>query len=270
MQFEVSPARIDRFAATPLANLYRRNYIGAALSDAKFPKLAHPPLSEALIDIRLREDLSASILPRFQAPRNFPIAKEIRQGQFQLTANKDKPIQAEVVSEGILGRRYERDDGSEVLQLRRNGLTYSILRKYPGWEVLRDSAREAWQGFLAVSGSVNVSRLAARYINAINIPLGADYDEYLTTGPKVPKSVPQIVTSFLQRVLVPFEEEGATAIITQALEMPAPAVLDIDVFTECSMDGASSDIWSKLEKLRNIADRIFFSSLTDKVLKLYL
>ena len=241
-----------------------------ALSDRKFPKLAHPPLSEALIDIRLREDLPASILERLQAPRGFPIAKDIRQGQFQLTANKDKPIQAEMVSEEILGRRCEREDGSAVLQLRRNGLTYSILKKYSGWEVLRDSAREALQSFLAVSGPVSVGRLAARYINAINIPLGADYDEYLTTGPKVPESVPQIVTSFLQRVLVPFEEEGATAIITQALEMPAPAILDIDVFTECSLDGASPEIWSKLENLRNIADRIFFSSLTDKVLKSYL
>jgi uncharacterized protein (TIGR04255 family) len=136
--------------------------------------------------------------------------------------------------------------------------------------VLRKAARGTWQGFLAASGPVNVSRLAVRYINAINIPLGADYDEYLTTGPRVPKLVPPIVTSFIQRVLVPFEEESATAIITQTLEMPAPAVLDIDVFTECSLEGASADIWSGLEKLRNIADRIFFSSLTEKVIQSFI
>ncbi len=221
------------------------------------------------MDIRLREELPASVLPKFQAPKSFPVAKQIRQGQFQMKIDKDKPALAEVVAEGALGWRYERDDGSEVLQLRRNGLTYSILKNYPGWDVLREEARNAWREFLGVVGAVSVSRLAVRYINAINIPLGADYDEYLTTGPRVPKSVPPIVASFMQRVLVPFEEQGATAIITQTLEVPSPAILDIDVFTDCSLEGASIEIWSKLEKLRGIADRSFFSSLTEKVLESY-
>ncbi len=222
------------------------------------------------MDIRLREELPASVLSKFKAPKGFPVAKEMRQSQFQLKMDKDKPALAEVVAEGALGWRYERDDGSAVVQLRRNGMTYSILKNYPGWNVLREAARDAWREFLAVCGSVHTSRLAVRYINAINIPLGADYDEYLTTGPRVPKSVPPIVTSFLQRVLVPFEKDAATAIITQTLEMPATAaVLDIDVFTECSLEGSSDDIWSKLERLRAIADRIFFSSLTEKVLESY-
>ena len=236
----------------------------------EFPKLTHPPLSEVLVDLRLGEELPASVLPRFVAPKGFPVSKEMRHGQFQVKLEKDQPFQAHVLAEGTLGRRYEREDGSEIVQLRRNGLTYSILKNYAGWDVLRDAAHGAWQDFLAVSGPVNVNRLAARYINQIVIPLGADYDNYLTAGPRVPKSVPPIVTSFIQRVLVPFEEESATAIITQTLEVPAPAILDIDVFTECSLVGTSAEIWSRLDKLRNIADRIFFSSLTDKVLESYL
>ena len=236
----------------------------------EFPKLSHPPLSEALADIRLRDELPAAILSKFVAPKGFPISKEIRHSQFQVKVEKEKPILAEVLAEGTLGRRYEREDGSEVVQLRRNGLTYSILKNYRGWDMLKESTRKVWRDFLAVSGSVSVSRLAVRYINQIAIPLGADYDDYLTTGPRVPKSIPPIVTSFIQRVLVPFEQDSATAIITQTLELPAPAVLDIDIFTECSVEGSSADIWAKLDTLRNIADRIFFSSLTDKVIKSYL
>ncbi len=239
------------------------------MSEREFPKLTHPPLREALIDIRLHEELPASVLSRFEAPKGFPLKKGIKHGQFQLQAEPDKPFAAKVLTEEALGIRYEREDGSEVVQLRRNGLTYNSLKNYPGWEVLRDVARGEWQGFLAASGPVNVSRLAVRYINAINIPLGADYDEYLTTGPRVPKSVPPVVAGFLQRVLVPFEQDGATAIITQTLEMPALAVLDVDVFTECSLEGTSVEIWSRLEKLRNIANRVFFSSLTEKVIESY-
>jgi uncharacterized protein (TIGR04255 family) len=239
------------------------------LPEREFPKLPHPPLREALVDIRLREELPASVLRRFEAPKGFPLKKGIKHGQFQFQVEEDKPFAAKVLTEEASGMRYEREDASEVVQLRRNGLTYSILKNYPGWEVLREVARHEWERFLAISGPVNVSRLAVRYINAINIPVGADYDEYLTTAPRVPKLIPPIVSSFIQRVVVPFEEDRANAIITQTLEMPAPAALDIDVFTECSLEGASADIWSRLEKLRNIANRIFFSSLTEKVLESY-
>lgn len=223
------------------------------------------------MDVRLREDLPVSVLPKFKAPKNFTVAKEIRQGKFQFRlVDMDKPASAEVLTEELLGWRYEREDGSVVIQLRRNGMTYSILKNYPGWNVLREEARSTWRDFLAVAGPVNVSRLAARYVNAIDIPAGSDYDEYLTTAPRVPKLLPQIVTNFLQRVLVPVEADAANMIITQTLEMPSTsAVLDIDVFAECSLDGASADIWLKLEKLRSIADRTFFSSLTQKVIESY-
>lgn len=239
------------------------------MSDVIYPKLANPPLSEVLVDIRLRELLPPSVSNRFQAPTGFPTSKEIKQGQFQLRAEKDRPFKAEVVSEDILGQRYERDDVSEVVQLRRNGVTYSVLKNYKGWDVLRVAAEKTWQDFRTISGPTSISRLAVRYINSINIPIGADYDEYLTTGPRVPKTIPSVVTSFMQRVLVPFEEESATAIITQALEVPSPTVLDIDVFTECSLESSSNEIWPKLDRLRNIADKIFFSSLTEKVINSY-
>ena len=239
------------------------------MSEREFPKLTRPPLREALIDIRLRDELPGSVLPKFEAPKGFPVKRGIKHGQFQFQADADKPFAAKVLTEEALGVRYEREDGSEVVQLRRNGLTYSILKNYRGWEVLGEAARDMWRVFLLASGPVNISRLAARYLNAIEIPLGADYDEYLTTAPRVPKSVPPIVTSFMQRVLVPFEQEMATAIITQALETPGPAALDIDVFTEVSLEGASEEIWSRLDNLRNIADRIFFSSLTEKVIESY-
>jgi uncharacterized protein (TIGR04255 family) len=241
------------------------------LSETEFPKLTHPPLREALVDIRLREDLPVSVLPKFKVPEDFTVAKEIKQGKFQFKlVEKDKPAVAEVLGEEVLGWRYEREDGSVVIQLRRNGVKYSILKNYPGWKVLREEARSAWTEFLAVSGSVNVSRLAVRYVNAIDIPAGSDYDEYLTTAPRVPKLLPQIVTNFLQRVVVPVEDGAGNVIITQTLETPsASAVLDIDVFAECSLDGASADIWLKLEKLRSIADKTFFSSLTQKVIESY-
>jgi uncharacterized protein (TIGR04255 family) len=64
---------------------------------------------------------------------------------------QDKPAIAEVLGEEVLGWRYEREDGSAVAQLRRNGITYSILKNYLGWDVLREEARNAWEGFRSLT-----------------------------------------------------------------------------------------------------------------------
>jgi uncharacterized protein (TIGR04255 family) len=208
-------------------------------------------------------------VPKLKSLEGFPIIKQIKYGQFTFQLTKDQPAEAKVDTEEAFGQRYEREDGAEVVQFRRNGVTYSILRNYASWDLLRDAARNAWERFLAISGPLNVSRLAVRYINAIDIPLGADFDEYLTAGPRIPAPLPQVIARFIQRVEVPFADEHATAIILQALEAPTLGVLDIDVFSECSLDGASPEVWSILEKLRSIKNRVFFSSLAAKVLESY-
>jgi len=187
--------------------------------------------------------------------------------------SKDQTAKARVTTDEVLGKRYEREDGSEVVQFSRNGVTYSILKNYSSWDVLRDAARNAWQRFLAISGPVNVSRLAVRYINAIEVPLGADLDEYLTATPRIPTPLPQILNGFLQKIVIPFADDDASAIITQAMEGSTAGnisiVLDIDVFTNCLLEGASAEIWSRLEKLRSIKNRVFFSHLSPKGLNLY-
>lgn len=225
------------------------------------------------MDLRLRDELPSSFVPKLKSLEGFPVAREMKQGKFTFQLSKDKPAEAQVTTDEAFGQRYEKEDGSEVLQFRRNGVTYSILKNYTSWDMLRDAARNAWLRFLAISGPVNVSRVAVRYINAIDVPLGADFDEYLTAGPRIPTPLPQVLNGFLQRVVVPFEDDDASAIITQAMEVPTagniPVVLDIDVFGNCSLEGESAEIWSKLERLRGIKNRVFFSSLSQEVLKLY-
>jgi uncharacterized protein (TIGR04255 family) len=204
----------------------------------------------------------------------FTNPQPMKEGAFRFELPTDQPARASVDSEQQLGRRYDSKDEARVLQVRRNGMTLSILKNYTNWEALRDSARASWERYLEISGSVDVDRLAVRYINAIEMPVGDDYDKYLTTGPRIPRDLPQIVNNFIQRVEIPFTKEEATAIITQTLGQPVgskgSAILDIDVFCQCSLKGASPDVWSRLDNLRNIANGVFFSSVAPEVIKSYL
>jgi uncharacterized protein (TIGR04255 family) len=244
----------------------------------KYPQLARPPLREALVDIKLRDPLPAEWLKTLEhmSFSGFDSSHTIRQGGFKFMVPPDSgPATAVVESDEMLGLRYDRNDGTRMLQARRNGMTFSILKGYTHWEALRDSTRGMWAKYLEVAGHVHVDRLAVRYINAIEIAPGDDCDDYLTAAPRIPDGLPQVLNNFIQRVAVPFEDEGAVAIVTQTLgpppEGPAKnsAILDIDVFSQCSLEGSSTEVWLRLDNLRDIANRIFFSSVTKQVLESY-
>jgi uncharacterized protein (TIGR04255 family) len=249
------------------------------LRETKYPQLSRPPLREALVDIKLREALPVGWTAKLENAtfNGFANSLPMRQGAFRLELPQDQPARAMVDSEQLFGRRFNSSDESRVLQVRRNGMTLSILKNYTTWETLRDSARTSWGSYLELSGPVDIDRLAVRYINAIEMNIGDDYDKYLTAGPRIPPELPQIANNFVQRTEIPFAKSEATAIITQTLGSPAPgtagtgsAILDIDVFCSCLIKGASDDLWSRLDDLRDIANDIFFSSLTEEVLNSYL
>jgi len=246
------------------------------MPERAFPRLSRAPLREALVDIRLREQLPLDWVEKVNRMEfhGFESSEPMNQGSFRFEVPRDTPARASVTSVQPFGRRYDRSDGSRVLQVTRNGVTLSILKDYTNWDVLRAAAADAWNQFLDSSGPVGISRLAVRYVNGIALPLGKDYDEYLTAGPRVPPALPQIVNNFIQRVEVPFASDEAVAIITQTLGPSAAgmgdAVLDIDVYALRLLDGSSQEVWSVLDRLRIIANDIFFSSITEKLLESYL
>lgn len=246
----------------------------------KYPQLARPPLREALIDIRLRDRLPEDWGKRLESVqfRDFKVTHPLKEGGFRFEIPRDDaPASAKVLSAETLGYRYDRTNGTQTLLVRRNGMSLSILKNYTTWEALKEAANDLWTEYLRLSGSVQVDRLAVRYINAIEMTVSDDTDEYLTAGPRIPEKLPQILNSFFQRVEIPFLKEKATAIITQASGDRPPegssnreAILDIDVFCSGTFDGASPGIWITLDNLRDIANRSFFSSITKQVLDSYL
>lgn len=241
-----------------------------------YPQLARPPLREALIDFQISEELSLSfaenlkdgILPGFE-----PV-HPIKQGMFSFQIGATKPAAASVTKDEIYGRRYQTNDGARVVQARRNGLTYSILRGYSDWADIKNSTQDVWREYIHRAGNVTVQRIAVRYINVLELPIGfADFDDYLAAGPRVPSGVPQSITGFLCHVVIPFPDHGAIGVVTQALETPTqthiPVVLDIDVHKQVALNGNSLEIWSELDSLREVKNSLFFSFVTKKCLEAY-
>lgn len=238
-------------------------------------QLARPPLREALLEIRLAEMLPVSFAEELKSRdiANLKYVGPVKQGQFALQYGPTGAAQASVTQDELLGARFDSVERTRVVLLRRNGITCSIVGAYKNWAELRNWAQDIWRQFCGWTGDVVVHQLALRYINVVEVPVGQDFDHYLTSGPRVPRELPQFMAQFFERVVIPFSDIESQAIVTQATEPMSeghvPVVLDIDVQSRCQLAANDEAMWSRFNKIREVKNLIFFSYITEKALEPY-
>jgi len=246
---------------------------------AEYSLLRNAPITEALIDIRIkiRDDFDVHKLESLHEAisAQYPDKKKRHkwEGRFEFKKG-ETPVSAS--SETIDGYIFTSADGKQIFQARIDGFTFNKLKPYETWEAFRDEALRLW-GIYKGMLTPDITRVALRYINKFNIPLFPeplrDFNEYLTAAPIVPEGLPQGVSSFLTRVVINDPEIDAAAIITQAFEQLVdpkflPIILDIDVFKQRDVIG-EEDAWQTLEALRDFKNKIFFESITEKAKELF-
>lgn len=244
--------------------------------------LARAPLREALIDLQFERRLALEAIHSFERTLAGDVtqATDIWETQFGFEGpTPDRPPQSHA-RHAAIGRRLEFKDGPYVLQCRVNGFTLSRLSPYGDWSELRSRAAGLWHGFAAHARVESVDRIAVRYINELKLPLPfGDFEEFLTSPPRVPNEMPQAITGFLTRQIIPDEAKNCMTIVTQALEEPpiegptgttVTVILDIDVFRQAANEPAMSGrIWEALDVLRAQKNRAFFAYVTEKTVEMY-
>ncbi|MBU2621568.1 MAG: TIGR04255 family protein [Proteobacteria bacterium] len=245
------------------------------------PVLKNAPITEALIDIRVKLPATTdvkSIDLLFEKIKNqYPTRQELRVSEVSFVLKPDEdPVKASKLR--VNGYRYISADQKQIVQARLDGFTMSRLHPYTEWKDLRDEAKELWRFYKDITNPEAITRVALRYINNLNIPLPInDFADYLAAPPIVPDGLPQDVSSFLTRVIVPEPQLGANAIITQAFEPVAPEIkitrlpiiLDIDVFKYDSQGMDEKEAWDSIEFLRHFKNKIFDKSITDRLKETY-
>lgn len=249
---------------------------------AKQRHLRNAPIVEALIDIRTTTPVDFDVARFTMLPKTleqrFPRAEALRafSGGFEIDGQLQQ-IRSHTVNQGILGYLYRSETNDRVLQARKDGFTFSKLQPYEDWSKLRSEAVELWDMYVSVAKPEQISRLALRYINRLNIPTTSgkfDFDEYFTAAPQVPEGLPQAISGFLYRVHLPNPEINAAAIIHQALE-PASSpsmvtvLLDIDVFVHQTFAPSDRTMMGAFEHLHDFKNKIFFEYITEKTAEIF-
>ncbi len=247
---------------------------------SNWPHLPKAPITEALIDFRVTlpdgADLSTLSGFRDKVKACYPNCRERRKWHSHFKFSKTEPPVVETDTDGPDGYLLTSADGTQVVQARLDGFTFSRLKPYQDWEHLRDNARALWQTYLETVSPLAITRIAVRYINRIELALPFDdFREWILTCPEVAPELPQLLAGFFFRVNIPFDDPKGHVNITQTIEpgehkSHVPLIFDIDAFAHEEFKPTDTGVWDRFEDLREIKNCVFFRSITEKTKEMYL
>jgi uncharacterized protein (TIGR04255 family) len=237
------------------------------------------PITEALVDIRVKlppqSTLERLITVYDVVKEAYPNKRERLAWQGGLQLRPNLPPELQDVRSGPDGYLFSSADGTQLMQARLDGFTFNRLRPYDRWETFIAEARKLWEIYSTVGHPSDITRLAIRYLNRIEIPLPLrDFKDYILTVPEIAPGIPQALANFLMRLVIPIPESSAMAIVSVAMdpgttEDKLPIIFDIDVFRQGSFGVDGANIWEIFESLHQLKNQIFFKSITEKAKELF-
>lgn len=241
-----------------------------------YPKLAHPPIIEALFDIKVKLDdkLTLQTLDKLyeQVKNEFPDKRPRGITKFTIGNKEGKPFAASPES-AVNGYVCFSSDQKKVVQFRTDGFTFSFLKNYSSWDFIKPESEKLWDLYVKATKPIAIERLAVRYINSIKIPLPIDdYSKYFKISSKLPTEVNGTVKQIFNMLVVSFDN-GVQANITLTSKPPeepgfAEFLFDIDVFKE--VDDPMIDIWKTFDYFKEVKNEVFFECITKETERLFI
>ena len=223
-------------------------------------------------DKQLIKELASSL------GENYPTAEMRKSWQDSLLFRTGKPPKRQSTKKAVVkpdAVRFTSSDNTQVVFWGTEGFSYSQLKPYPGWTPFIGEARRIWNASRSVAKPNDIRAVDLRFINSIKIPLPAfSVEDYLVTPPAISESVTDTLSGFMTKVVFQDKKSKATVSFTQMTEPPfvpgtGALILDIEVSLNLSADKSDKDLWSTVESLRAAKNRVFFGSVTEKLLEMY-
>lgn len=237
--------------------------------------LRNAPIVEAVIDFRVvrQEQVSAEMFADLcqSIGEQYKKTGSIQAIEATFGVVHGKPLGASH-TQTDLGFRYQ--TATEIAQFRVDGFTFSKTAPYTTWGEVSAEAFRLWKIYVNVAKPRQVSRIAVRYINQMQLPTVKDLGEYLTAPPLLSEPIPQLIRDYLTRVNVRDDSRNVSAVIVQALEPQIDPntislLLDIDAFREVNEAPEDPGLISVFEQLRELKNEIFFASINEKIVEKY-
>jgi uncharacterized protein (TIGR04255 family) len=238
--------------------------------------LRRAPITEAIVDFRVMpsSDLRPDNLLRAPAlvGPDYPKAErpQRKEARFDISGGT---AAASVRDLGFMGLWLKTQDERTVAQFRPDGFTLNRLKPYTSWEQMSLEALRLWAIYQDLTKPQSVTRLALRYINHLNLPGPvADLAQYIVEAPRLPGTIPGIITTFRAHLTLEYPEGQMKANVLRGLELSiettGPSFLfDIDVYRMGPIERSEDVLRDALLGLRDYKNRIFFEGITERFVR---
>jgi uncharacterized protein (TIGR04255 family) len=245
----------------------------------QFPRLAHAPIAEAVIEMRARAEVPfeestvrgrlvplLSAYPQIESQSEFEHEMQFGLGREPVQTHRDL---------GWKGLRCESADHVHIVQFNRDGFVFSRLRPYDHWEQFYGEAIRLWNVHRDIAHPSEIQRLGLRFINRIELPLdGPRPDDYLHMPPEVLTGLPLSRSGFFHRDVLGVPGYPYIVTIVRTVQPIQTGVskrfgllLDIDVFSTEPFDLRDELLTQRLTEMRWLKNKAFFGSITERALE---
>jgi len=237
------------------------------------------PITEAIIDIRIASPEGLTIeklqdiysLVRDKLPTVEPFYKGV--GEFNYKPGSAIEVNT---SEQQIGFWFRSEDNLQTFQASLEGFTFNRLAPYESWEKFSSDARTFWEIYTKICEPIQITRVAVRYVNQLNIPAKQPIElkDYLMTAPEVSPALPQkTLQVFYMQLQIPQNDLNCMLVINEAIAPPinpetVSVLLDFDLFRQQTWENSDEEIWDFLEQLHRRKNEVFEASITDKTREL--
>jgi uncharacterized protein (TIGR04255 family) len=196
---------------------------------------------------------------------DYPVQAPIRKAQVTFNREGSSGQTSEV------GSRCVSSDGKNVCSISERTFTCSRLEPYQDWHSLRSEFQRLWEIF-ASSAEIQITKAAIRYINKIFIREGTEIFDSIFTYPKLADGLPQDMFGVFVRLHLSVSEPAGILIVTEAQlppERPDYVGIALDHDLHFPIRADSGDVWTLLERARDLKNQYFFASISEDLLKEY-
>ncbi len=237
-------------------------------------KYKHPPIVEAVIDFKLSEPLTKTLVNKAKKYflKEYPFCEDTHLlGVYLNPASKSAEYKEEAS-----GYKISSNDGADILLINTHAFTVSRLAPYPGWNIIRERAEKDWKEWKKIVNP-KIRRVGVRYINRVDIPISSggriEYEDYLKIFPQLPDNEIPVLSQYAMQIVVPLENN--MSLLLNSATVPSPLlnhvsyILDIDISKEITESISEKEVWDLIDDMRYHKNRIFESSVTDKAKELF-
>ncbi len=234
------------------------------------------PITEALLDIRIDSTIQPSqsgldeMLVQFDG--EYPQTAQMIDVVSQVSFGAQVRASAQQVPVGVARRSA---DNQRMLRAQADGMSFSELAPYSGWESFHAQAQIFWRAYRQYVQPAQIKQLSLRYINRFHLPQNAPLQSYLQIYPcfatEVLSEEGQVSGFFLQTQIAR-PDYRATVLINEATvpsETPGTGLvlLDINVFRVEDLPNDEVELWEIFGSLKQLKNTVFESLITEQTRK---